>query len=170
MKPRPFTQVDVFGSAPLKGNPLAVVLDGSGLTDEQMQSFARWTNLSETTFITQPTDARADYAVRIFTPGGELPFAGHPTLGSAHAWLEAGGEPQRPDVIVLDIGLPGIDGYQLARLIRAQSDLAHTRLVAHTGYGSPEDRQKARDAGFDAHLVKPAQLAALEAALRGDSA
>ncbi|WP_257618063.1 PhzF family phenazine biosynthesis protein [Rothia nasimurium] len=100
MKTRPFTQVDVFGSVPLKGNPLAVVLDGSGLTDAQMQDFARWTNLSETTFITQPTDARADYAARIFTPGGELPFAGHPTLGSAHAWLEAGGQPQRPDVIV----------------------------------------------------------------------
>lgn len=109
MKTRPFTQVDVFGSVPLKGNPLAVVLDGSGLTDEQMQSFARWTNLSETTFITQPTDARADYAVRIFTPGGELPFAGHPTLGSAHAWLEAGGQPQRPDVIVQECAAGLID-------------------------------------------------------------
>ena len=77
---------------------------------------------------------------------------------------------RRPDVIVLDIGLPGIDGYQLARLIKSQPELAHTRLVAHTGYGSPDDRQKARAAGFDAHLVKPAQLAALEAALRGDAA
>jgi len=75
----------------------------------------------------------------------------------------------RPDVIVLDIGLPCIDGYQLAGLVRAQPELAHTRLVAHTGYGSPEDRQKARDAGFDAHLVKPAQLSALEMALRGDA-
>jgi len=76
---------------------------------------------------------------------------------------------ERPDVIVLDIGLPGLDGYQLARLIKGHPDLAHTRLVAHTGYGSPEDRQKARDAGFDAHLVKPAQLTALEAALRGEA-
>lgn len=109
MKTRPFTQVDVFGSLPLKGNPLAVVLDGSGLTDEQMQSFARWTNLSETTFINQPTDARADYAVRIFTPDGELPFAGHPTLGSAHAWLEAGGQSQRPDVIVQECAAGLID-------------------------------------------------------------
>ena len=74
---------------------------------------------------------------------------------------------ERPDVIVLDIGLPGIDGYELARLIKGHADLAQTRLVAHTGYGSPEDRKKAREAGFDAHLVKPAQLAALEAALRG---
>lgn len=77
---------------------------------------------------------------------------------------------QRPDVMVLDIGLPGLDGYQLARLIKADATLSHIRLVAHTGYGSPEDRQKARDAGFDAHLVKPAQLSALEAALRGDAA
>jgi PAS domain S-box-containing protein len=89
------------------------------------------------------------------------------TASDAHA-VVALAAAQRPDVIVLDIGLPGIDGYQLARLIRDHPDLTHTRLVAHTGYGSPEDRQKARDAGFDAHLVKPAQLAALETALRGD--
>ncbi|WP_326502576.1 PhzF family phenazine biosynthesis isomerase [Rothia nasimurium] len=81
MKTRPFTQVDVFGSVPLKGNPLAVVLDGSGLTDEQMQDFARWTNLSETTFITQPTDARADYAVRIFTPRRRTALRRAPHLG-----------------------------------------------------------------------------------------
>jgi PAS domain S-box-containing protein len=89
------------------------------------------------------------------------------TASDAHS-IVATALAERPDVIVLDIGLPGIDGYQLARLIKGQPDLAHTRLVAHTGYGSPEDRQKARDAGFDAHLVKPAQLSALEAALRGD--
>jgi CheY-like chemotaxis protein len=88
------------------------------------------------------------------------------TASDAHT-VVALAEAERPDVIVLDIGLPGIDGYQLARLIRANPALAHTRLVAHTGYGSPEDRQNARTAGFDAHLVKPAQLAALEAALRG---
>ncbi len=88
---RPFKQVDVFTATPYRGNPLAVVLDGSGLDDAAMQRFARWTNLSETTFLLPPTQPGADYRVRIFTPGGELPFAGHPTLGSCHAWLEHGG-------------------------------------------------------------------------------
>ena len=97
---RPFKQVDVFAATPYRGNPLAVVLDGSGLDDAAMQRFARWTNLSETTFLLPPTQAGADYRVRIFTPGGELPFAGHPTLGSCHAWLEAGGRPARDDVVV----------------------------------------------------------------------
>ena len=91
MKKRAFKQVDVFTSTPYLGNPVAVVLDGDGLTDLQMASFARWTNLSETTFVLAPVDPSADYRLRIFTPGGELPFAGHPTLGSCHAWLEAGG-------------------------------------------------------------------------------
>lgn len=91
---RPFRQVDVFGSAALSGNPVAVVHDAEGLTDEQMAAFARWTNLSETTFLLTPTHPAADYRLRIFTPGGELAFAGHPTLGSAHAWLEAGGVPK----------------------------------------------------------------------------
>lgn len=84
---RRFVEVDVFGSRPFLGNPVAVVVDGSGLDDEEMQRLARWTNLSETTFVLPPSDAEADYQVRIFTPGGELPFAGHPTLGTAHAWL-----------------------------------------------------------------------------------
>src|SRR5205823_1553445 len=84
------TQVDVFTAEPLRGNPLAVVHAADGLSDLQMQQFARWTNLSETTFLLQPTSVEADYRVRIFTPGGELPFAGHPTLGSCHAWLERG--------------------------------------------------------------------------------
>jgi PhzF family phenazine biosynthesis protein len=97
---RPFKQVDVFTATPYLGNPLAVVLDGSGLNDDEMQRFARWTNLSETTFILPPTQTGADYRVRIFTPGGELPFAGHPTLGSCHAWLEAGGAPKQSDFIV----------------------------------------------------------------------
>lgn len=91
MTPRPFRQVDVFTDLPLLGNPVAVVHDADGLTDEEMQRFARWTNLSETTFLLPPTDPAADYRLRIFTPSMELPFAGHPTLGSAHAWLEAGG-------------------------------------------------------------------------------
>ena len=88
---RRFTQVDVFTDTALRGNPLAVVHDAHGLGDAQMQAFARWTNLSETTFLLPPTDPAADYRVRIFTPKRELPFAGHPTLGSCHAWLEAGG-------------------------------------------------------------------------------
>jgi len=97
---RPFAQVDVFSHTPYLGNPVAVVLEATGLDDEAMQRVARWTNLSETTFLLPPTTREADYRVRIFTPGGELPFAGHPTLGSAHAWLEHGGTPRRADRIV----------------------------------------------------------------------
>lgn len=97
---RPFAQIDVFTAVPGYGNPVAVVLDGRGLDDAAMQRFARWTNLSETTFVLPPTDAQADYALRIFTPGGELPFAGHPTLGSCFAWLAAGGQPKSIDQIV----------------------------------------------------------------------
>ena len=100
MPNRPFAQIDVFTAQPGYGNPVAVVLDGTGLDDAAMQRFARWTNLSETTFVLPPTDAQADYALRIFTPGGELPFAGHPTLGSCFAWLAAGGQPKSPDRIV----------------------------------------------------------------------
>ena len=110
MKIRPFKQVDVFTDQPYFGNPLAVVLDGSGLDDAAMQRFAQWTNLSETTFVLPPSEPSADYHVRIFTPGGELPFAGHPTLGTCHAWLEAGGVPKRQDVIVqqCQVGLVNI--------------------------------------------------------------
>ena len=99
-QPRPFRQVDVFTDIPYRGNPLAVVLDGTGLSDAQMQHFARWTHLSETTFLLPPESDAGDYRVRIFTPGGELPFAGHPTLGSCHAWLEAGGKPRSREFIV----------------------------------------------------------------------
>jgi PhzF family phenazine biosynthesis protein len=88
---RAFAQVDVFGDGPCTGNPVAVVLDAAGMQTAEMQRFAHWTNLSETTFVLAPEDARADYRVRIFTPDRELPFAGHPTLGTCHAWLEAGG-------------------------------------------------------------------------------
>jgi PhzF family phenazine biosynthesis protein len=98
---RRLQQVDVFGSEPLLGNPVAVVLDGDGLGDEAMRRFARWTNLSETTFVLPPSIPDADYRVRIFTPAAELPFAGHPTLGTCHAWLQAGGRP-RGDAIVQD--------------------------------------------------------------------
>lgn len=95
-----FRQVDVFSTEPLLGNPVAVVHGADDLSDAQMAAFARWTNLSETTFLLRPNDPSADYRLRIFTPGGELPFAGHPTLGSAHAWLESGGRPFAPGVLV----------------------------------------------------------------------
>ncbi len=101
---RDFRQVDVFSSDALRGNPVAVVHDADGITDDQMRAFARWTNLSETTFLLTPTDPEADYRLRIFTPGSELPFAGHPTIGSAHAWLEAGGQPAAADRIVQECG------------------------------------------------------------------
>ena len=95
-----FRQVDVFTDTPYFGNPVAVVLGADGLSDERMQLFARWTNLSETTFVLAPRASGADYRVRIFTPSRELPFAGHPTLGTCHAWLEAGGRPADPGGIV----------------------------------------------------------------------
>ncbi|GAA3084964.1 PhzF family phenazine biosynthesis protein [Kribbella aluminosa] len=97
---RPFWQVDVFSPTPYLGNSVAVVLDGNELSTDRMQQVARWTNLSETTFVLPPTTTDADYRLRIFTPGGELPFAGHPTLGSAHAWLENGGTPRYADRVV----------------------------------------------------------------------
>ncbi len=105
---RPFRQVDVFTATAYLGNPLAVVHDADGLSAEQMQLFAGWTNLSETTFLLAPGDG-ADYRVRIFTPTRELPFAGHPTLGSCHAWLEAGGQPRQPGVITQQCGSGLVD-------------------------------------------------------------
>jgi PhzF family phenazine biosynthesis protein len=104
MRLRPFRQVDVFTAVPYRGNPLAVVLDGGGLSAGEMQDFTNWTNLSEATFLLPPEQAEADYRVRIFCPGRELPFAGHPTLGSCHAWLEAGGRP-RGELIVQECGV-----------------------------------------------------------------
>lgn len=109
--------VDVFTERPLAGNPLAVVHGADGWSDAQMQAYARWTNLSETAFLLTPTDGAADYRVRIFTPGRELPFAGHPTLGSCHAWLEAGGRPRGEQVVQqCGVGLVRIrrDGARLA--------------------------------------------------------
>jgi PhzF family phenazine biosynthesis protein len=99
-----FKQVDVFTSVPFKGNPLAVVFDADGLSGDEMQAIARWTNLSETAFLLAPSDTRADYRVRIFTTKGELPFAGHPTLGSAHAFLESGRLPRTPGRLVQECG------------------------------------------------------------------
>ena len=106
---RAFKQIDVFTATPYLGNPLAVVLDGEGLSTEAMQQFTNWTNLSEATFVLPPTPegrtAGADYRVRIFCPGRELPFAGHPTLGSCHAWLATGGQPRAPGRIVQECGV-----------------------------------------------------------------
>ncbi|MGI9217459.1 MAG: PhzF family phenazine biosynthesis protein [Hydrogenophaga sp.] len=121
MPQRPFQQVDVFTSTPYRGNPLAVVLDGAGLSTAEMQHFTNWTNLSECTFLLPPTEEGrangADYRVRIFCPGRELPFAGHPTLGSCHAWLQAGGVPRGEHVVQeCGVGLVKIkrDGARLA--------------------------------------------------------
>ena len=108
---RRFKQVDVFTNLPFKGNPLAVVLNADGLSDAQMHAAARWTNLSETTFALAPTAPEVDYRVRIFSPGVEFPFAGHPTLGTAHALLEAGLRPKTPGRLVQEcgVGLVNID-------------------------------------------------------------
>jgi PhzF family phenazine biosynthesis protein len=122
MRQRPFQQVDVFTDVPYLGNPLAVVLDGEGLSTEAMQAFTHWTNLSEATFVLPPSPegaaAGADYRVRIFCPGRELPFAGHPTLGTCHAWLAAGGVPRNPGVVVQECGVGLVkirrDGERLA--------------------------------------------------------
>ncbi|MFK8042754.1 PhzF family phenazine biosynthesis protein [Congregibacter sp.] len=113
-----FSQVDVFSSEAHRGNPVAVVHDADALTVDQMACFARWTNLSETTFLLTPTNNEADYRLRIFTPGGELPFAGHPTLGSCHAWLEAGGEAKDSQVVVQECGAG------LVRIRRSDQGLA----------------------------------------------
>jgi len=134
---RRFSQLDVFTDTPLRGNPLAVVHDAAGLSDTQMAAFARWTNLSETTFLLPPDDAQADYRVRIFTPGGELPFAGHPTLGSCHAWLAAGGQPRDPAVVVQQCGVGRVrvrrDGSGTgARLAFAAPALRRTGAVEPT--------------------------------------
>jgi PhzF family phenazine biosynthesis protein len=147
MRSRPFVQVDVFTAEPYLGNPVAVVLDAEGLTDEQMAAFARWTNLSETTFLLPPTTPEADYRLRIFTPGGELPFAGHPTIGSAHAWLEAGGTPCTPGAP----GTPRTPGALVQEcgvgLVRLRQDGAGRIALAapplrHSGPIAPELRAR----------------------------
>ena len=127
---RRFHQVDVFTARPLRGNPLAVVHDAQGLSDEQMADFARWTHLSETTFLLPPAQPQADYRVRIFTPGGELPFAGHPTLGSCHAWLAAGGRSKRPGEVVQECGVG---------LVRVKRDGARLAFAAPATTVEPAD-------------------------------
>jgi len=145
---RQFRQVDVFTDVPYLGNPLAVVLDADGLSDEAMARFANWTNLSETTFVLPPRDPSADYRVRIFTPNSELPFAGHPTLGTCHAWLAAGGQPKAGGVVVQECGAglvpvrPDGDGLAFAAppLLRSgpvAEDLAE-RIAAILGIGRDE--------------------------------
>jgi PhzF family phenazine biosynthesis protein len=127
-------QVDVFGGNSCSGNPVAVLLDAGGPSAEEMQRFARWTNLSETTFVLPPSNPEADYRVRIFTPELEAPFAGHPTLGSCHAWLEAGGEACNPDEIVQECGVG------LVRIRRDEGRLAFAAPpLRRSGPASPED-------------------------------
>ncbi len=142
---RQFRQVDVFSREPLGGNPVAVVHDAVGLSTERMQRFTGWTNLSEATFLLPPSDPGADYQVRIFSGAGELPFAGHPTLGTCHAWLEAGGQPRHPDRIVQQcpaglVAIERIDGllsFEAPPLLRSgpvsEPDLA--RLTSVLGIG-----------------------------------
>ena len=147
---RPFKQVDVFTATPYRGNPVAVVQDGSGLSTEAMQHFTHWTNLSECTFLLPPTPegaaAGADYRVRIFCPGRELPFAGHPTLGSCHAWLEAGGVPRGEEVVQeCDVGLVRIrqaDGrlaFAAPPLIRHGALAEHDVALISRGLGVARD-------------------------------
>jgi PhzF family phenazine biosynthesis protein len=148
-----FAQVDVFGSGPCSGNPVAVVLDAEGMGEEGMQRFARWTNLAETTFVLPPTDPEADYRVRIFTPVLELPFAGHPTLGTCHAWLEAGGESARADEIIqeCDAGL--------VRIRCGEGGLAFAAPpLVRSGRAAEEDAAKVA-AALD---LAPAEMLAVE--------
>lgn len=147
-----FAQVDVFAAEPLGGNPVAVVFDAQTLDDAQMQQFARWTNLSETTFLLPPCDPNADYRLRIFTPGAELPFAGHPTLGSCHAWLEAGGVPRGAE-IVQECG---------AGLVRIRRDGTRLAFAAPPRRRSgPADRDTVAKVARCLHLA-PTELRAVE--------
>jgi PhzF family phenazine biosynthesis protein len=130
--PFPIHLVDVFATGSFSGNPLAVVFDADGLSEDQMRSFARWINFSETTFLLSPSNPQADYRVRIFTPGGELAFAGHPTLGSCHSWLKAGGAPKRSDEIIQECGVG------LVRIQKTDADLA---FVAPLLVSSPVDSE-----------------------------
>ncbi len=152
MKTRAFVQVDVFTAEPYRGNPLAVVLDAQGLDDDRMQQFARWTNLSETVFLFPPTDANADYHVRIYTPGRELPFAGHPTLGSCHAWLAAGGRARAGDEVVQQCGAG------LVRIRRDGERLSFAAPPLRQGDVEPETLHAVvRALGVDAKSVRAAQ-------------
>ena len=133
---RRFSQVDVFSSEPFLGNPVAVVHDAEGIGEEDMARFASWTNLSETTFLLDPTTDEADYRLRIFTPSSELPFAGHPTIGSAHAWLEAGGVPRTDGQLVQECGAG------LVRLRRGERLAFAGPPFIRSGEVSEEDRER----------------------------
>lgn len=149
---RRFTTVDVFSDEAFRGNPVAVVVDGEGMDTEEMQRFAAWTNLSETTFLLPATDAGANYRVRIFTPTFELPFAGHPTLGSAHAWLHAGGAPSGEE-LVQECGV----GLVRIRQSSAGLSFAAPPLV-RSGPVDPADLDRAVAAlGIEARQVVAAQ-------------
>jgi PhzF family phenazine biosynthesis protein len=150
---RRHSQVDVFGTDHCSGNPVAVVLDAEGPSAEEMQRFARWTNLSETTFVLPAVDPQADYRVRIFTPELEAPFAGHPTLGSCHAWLEAGGESHNPSEIVQECGVG------LVRIRRDGDRLAFAAPpLKRSGPASPDDSARVAAAlGLD-----PGEVLAVE--------
>lgn len=130
--PRAYKQVDVFTRTPLQGNPVAVVLEAEGLSSAQMLALARWTNLSETTFVLKPTHPAADYKVRIFTTEKELPFAGHPTLGTAHALLEAGLTPKRPGIVMQEcgVGLVAVDIQQEGTLAFAAPEVELRPMAA----------------------------------------
>jgi PhzF family phenazine biosynthesis protein len=149
---RPFTQVDVFTATPYSGNPVAVVLDAEGLDTERMQRVANWMNLSETTFVLPPSSWDADYRVRIFTPVQELPFAGHPTLGTCHAWLTAGGVPRQSDVVVqeCEAGLVQVrrtaDGFAFAEPPLVRSGEVEEELIRHIASVLNVDRRDIEDA------------------------
>ncbi|MFM5894979.1 MAG: PhzF family phenazine biosynthesis protein [Novosphingobium sp.] len=169
MRERKFSQVDVFTAVPYKGNPVAVVLDGDGLSDAEMQAFANWTNLSETTFVLPPSDPAADYCVRIFTPKAELPFAGHPTLGTAHAVIEAGIAAPKQGKLVQQcaVGLVELtlaDGALSFRLPRyAVADAPDpAEAVAWIGGAAIQGQAKAVDVGPVWLIVELAEIDALE--------
>ena len=149
---RRFTQVDVFTAEPLRGNPVAVVHDADGLSADEMARLANWTNLSETTFLVPPEDPAADYRVRIFTPVQELPFAGHPTLGTAHAWLEAGGRPRADRVVVQECGVGLVELRRGERLAFAAPPLRRS---------GPVEPELAADIA-KVLSVSPGQLVAVE--------
>jgi PhzF family phenazine biosynthesis protein len=153
--PRRFKQVDVFTDRPYHGNPVAVVVDGSGLGPDDMQRFANWTNLSETTFLLPPEDPAADYRVRIFTPVEELPFAGHPTIGSCHAWLEAGGVPHAAGTIVQECGVGLVELRRVQRRLafRAPPLIREGPLDATTLAAAVESLGIAADEVIDAAWV-----------------
>ncbi len=152
--PRPFKQVDVFTTTPYAGNPVAVVLDGEGLSTAEMQRFAHWTNLSETTFVLPPATSDADYHVRIFTPVSELPFAGHPTLGTCHAWLESGGTARQADTIVQQCGAGLVpvrrtgDGLAFAAPPLLRSGAVEEELLEHIADALSIERGEIVDAAW----------------------